>query len=127
VPARVTTPGQAEYGPSRACLVRAGQDWRALWSPVGSGPCAAPRVRVMSRRIWALSLANGRNAGSYWPGEGWREPMYSKKPDRRGFLKNGAALAGLVVGTARPASGQTAVPQAHSKDIKELIAYGERS
>src|SRR5258708_21164002 len=57
--------------------------------------------------------------------------MDSKKPNRRGFLKGGAAVAGLAAGAARSASGQTPSPEAHSeahsKDIKELIAYGERS
>src|ERR1700694_2858154 len=53
--------------------------------------------------------------------------MDSKQRNRRGFLKHGAALAGLAVGAVRPASGQTPVPEAHPKDIKELIAYGERS
>src|SRR6266545_2023963 len=50
------------------------------------------------------------------------------KRNRRGFLKNSAALAtGLTVGAVRPASGQTPVSEATAKDIKELIAYGERS
>src|SRR3989475_8420148 len=53
--------------------------------------------------------------------------MDPKQPNRRGFLKNGAALAGLAAGGVRPASGQTPVPEAHPKDIKELIAYGDRS
>ncbi len=51
--------------------------------------------------------------------------MDSKKPSRRGFLKGGAAVAGLAVGGMAPASGQTAAPEAHS--LKDLIAYGERS
>ncbi|MCM3881401.1 MAG: sulfite dehydrogenase [Vicinamibacterales bacterium] len=52
----------------------------------------------------------------------------SSKRDRRGFLKNGAALAtGLTVGAVRPASAQTPAASTPSKDIKELIAYGERS
>jgi sulfane dehydrogenase subunit SoxC len=51
-----------------------------------------------------------------------------EKRSRRGFLKNSAALAtGLTVGAVRPADAQTAAPEPHAKDIKELIAYGERS
>ncbi len=51
-----------------------------------------------------------------------------EKRSRRGFLKNGAALAtGLTVGAVRPAEAQTAAAEPHAKDIKELIAYGERS
>ncbi len=58
--------------------------------------------------------------------------MDSKHPNRRGFLKDSAALVGLAVGAVRSASGQTPVseahpPEAHPKNIKELIAYGERS
>jgi len=49
----------------------------------------------------------------------------SKKPGRRGFLKDGAALAGLAVGAARSARGQAPAIAAYSK--KELISYGERS
>jgi sulfane dehydrogenase subunit SoxC len=66
--------------------------------------------------------------------------MSSKHPDRRDFLRRGAALAGgLTLGGAggltlrgtRPASGQTpasepsVAPQDYSSD--ELIAYGQRS
>ena len=55
--------------------------------------------------------------------------MGLKRPDRRGFLKGGAALAGgLTLGAVEPASGQA---PAHDhpmiKGSKELIAYGERS
>src|SRR5579863_6097031 len=55
--------------------------------------------------------------------------MDLKQRNRRGFLRNGAALAGgLVVGAVRSASGQAPVSEAPSKkDIKELIAYGDRS
>src|SRR6266478_9831807 len=54
--------------------------------------------------------------------------MDSKRRNRRAFLKNGAALAtGLTVGAVRPASGQTPVTEAPAKNIKELIAYGDRS
>jgi sulfane dehydrogenase subunit SoxC len=51
--------------------------------------------------------------------------MDSKKTNRRGFLKGGAALAGLAAGGVAPASGQTQGEPA--KKIDELIAYGERS
>ena len=63
--------------------------------------------------------------------------MGAKRPDRRGFLKGGAALAGgLAVGAVEPAlglasaSGQSVEGQSqevpdYSSD--ELIAYGERS
>src|SRR6266581_3791336 len=50
--------------------------------------------------------------------------MDSKKPNRRGFLKGSAALAGLA-GSAKVAKGQTQGMPA--KKIDELIAYGERS
>lgn len=51
--------------------------------------------------------------------------MDSKKSNRRGFLKGGAALAALGGGSARIASPQTqGEPQ---KKIDELIAYGDRS
>ena len=51
--------------------------------------------------------------------------MDAKKPNRRGFLKDSAALAGLAAGGVRLAKGQT--PGTPSKKIDELIAYGERS
>jgi sulfane dehydrogenase subunit SoxC len=51
--------------------------------------------------------------------------MQSKKPNRRGFLRDGATLAGLAAGGARLANGQTQGEPA--KKIEELIAYGERS
>src|ERR1700724_1286520 len=54
--------------------------------------------------------------------------MDSKKPNRRRFLKGGAAVAGLAAGAVQSASGQTPAPEAPAKkDIKELIAYGDRS
>src|SRR2546425_1179137 len=57
--------------------------------------------------------------------------MNSKKPSRRKFLSSGVAVAGLAAGVVESASGQTAAPAPASppakKDIKELIAYGERS
>jgi len=58
--------------------------------------------------------------------------MSSKSRSRRGFLKQGTALAGLALGAAKPLSAQA--PESHGempKDpkelAKELIAYGERS
>ena len=54
--------------------------------------------------------------------------MRSKRPDRREFLKGGAALAGgLTLGAVTPAVGQTPAPGAFIKGSKELIAYGDRS
>ena len=54
--------------------------------------------------------------------------MGSKRPDRRGFLKGGAALAGgLTLGAVEPALGQTPGSGAFIKGSEELIAYGERS
>jgi sulfane dehydrogenase subunit SoxC len=65
-----------------------------------------------------------------------------KKPSRRKFLSGGAAVAGMVAGAVRSASGQTATPgpantpapspaglakAAAEKRLKDLIAYGERS
>ena len=51
--------------------------------------------------------------------------MDSKRTNRRGFLKGGAALAGLAAGRVQPAKGQT--QGTPPKKIDELIAYGERS
>jgi sulfane dehydrogenase subunit SoxC len=54
--------------------------------------------------------------------------MDSKRPDRRGFLKSGAALAGgLTLAAVEPAVGQTPVAGAFIKGSDEMIAYGERS
>jgi sulfane dehydrogenase subunit SoxC len=62
--------------------------------------------------------------------------MGSKRPDRREFLKGGAALAGgLTLGAVTPAIGQTPAAGAGQKPAagamikgtKELIAYGDRS
>ena len=52
--------------------------------------------------------------------------MHSKALGRRGFLKEGAAIAGLTAGAIRSASGQgqTLRPEAQPKDPRE---YGERS
>jgi sulfane dehydrogenase subunit SoxC len=54
--------------------------------------------------------------------------MDSKRRSRRGFLKDGAAVAGLAVGAIGNASAQPAAPDANSEQrLKDLIAYGERS
>ena len=48
---------------------------------------------------------------------------HSQSP-RRQFLASGAALVGYVMGTVRSLRGQTATPEARSKD---LLAYGQPS
>ena len=54
--------------------------------------------------------------------------MGSKRPDRRGFLKGSAALAGgLTLGATAPALGQLPDPQTFIKGTDDLVAYGERS
>jgi sulfane dehydrogenase subunit SoxC len=56
--------------------------------------------------------------------------MQSKRRSRRGFLKQGAALAGVALGRVPPASGQTEASSPSdtpANTLKELIAYGERS
>jgi sulfane dehydrogenase subunit SoxC len=61
--------------------------------------------------------------------------MELKKTSRRKFLASGVAVAGAAAGVARSAGGQTPAAASRSgpaapsakKDIKELIAYGERS
>ena len=63
--------------------------------------------------------------------------MGSKQPDRRAFLKRGAALAGgLSLGAVEPAIGQTPASgqsvegqsqEAQDYSSDELIAYGQRS
>ena len=53
--------------------------------------------------------------------------MSPNRRSRRGFLKQGAALAGLTVTGVRPALGQSSMAEAMSPKNKELIAYGERS
>ena len=50
--------------------------------------------------------------------------MDSKRPNRRGFLKGSAALAGLAAGGSQLAKGQT--QGTTPKKIDELIAYGDR-
>ena len=64
-----------------------------------------------------------RNSGK--PSSSRRDPWDSKKRNRRGFLRDSAALAGLAAGGAKLAKGQT--QGTPSKKIEELIAYGERS
>src|ERR1019366_9401515 len=51
--------------------------------------------------------------------------MDSKRPNRRGFLKGGAAAASLAAAGVPLAEGQTQGTPA--KKLDELIAYGERS
>ena len=46
------------------------------------------------------------------------------KPNRRGFLKGGAAVAGLAAGAVQAAKGDPVLTEYSKKD---LIAYGERS
>jgi sulfane dehydrogenase subunit SoxC len=55
--------------------------------------------------------------------------MNKKQSDRRRFLKEGAALAGVALGATRLASGQTPGSEAGAAEPKEwrLHAYGERS
>jgi len=54
--------------------------------------------------------------------------MASNRRSRRGFLKQGAALAGLTLaGGATPALGQSEMMEGLSERNKQLIAYGERS
>src|SRR4030088_3083689 len=83
----------------------------------------------MSRYKGSNSSAKGRS-------------MDSKKPSRRKFLSEGAAVAGLVAGAVQSASGQAPAPApanssapspdalakaAAEKRLKDQIAYGERS
>src|SRR5438046_4039605 len=63
-----------------------------------------------------------------WQPHAKERPMGSKRLDRRGFLKGGAALTGgLTLGAVAPAIGQTPASGAFIKGSKELIAYGQRS
>src|ERR1019366_5302868 len=50
--------------------------------------------------------------------------MDSKIPNRRRFLKGGAAMAGLAAGAVQSAKGDPVFTEYSKKD---LIAYGERS
>ena len=53
--------------------------------------------------------------------------MDSKRPNRRGFLKSGAGVAGLAAGALQSATGQTPASELDRKATKEMIAYGDRS
>ena len=56
--------------------------------------------------------------------------MAAKRPDRREFLRGGAALAGgLTVGAVKPAMGQAPEPERFIRGDADMnmIAYGERS
>ena len=53
--------------------------------------------------------------------------MNSKRSDRRRFLKDGAALAGLALGAAQSAGGQVLAPQTGETRPEDLHAYGRRS
>ncbi|MCE2541791.1 MAG: molybdopterin-dependent oxidoreductase [Acidobacteria bacterium] len=54
--------------------------------------------------------------------------MGTKRPDRREFLRGGAALAGgLTVGAVKPALGQAPEPERFIRGNADMIAYGERS
>jgi hypothetical protein len=57
--------------------------------------------------------------------------MSATRRGRRGFLKKGAALAGLALGAAKTAHAQTPAADSTPKNpkelAKELVAYGERS
>ncbi|HWY76509.1 MAG TPA: molybdopterin-dependent oxidoreductase, partial [Verrucomicrobiae bacterium] len=53
--------------------------------------------------------------------------MKPKQTDRRGFLKNGAALAGLAVGASAIARPAAAAAEPALEKIDELHLYGERS
>jgi sulfane dehydrogenase subunit SoxC len=54
--------------------------------------------------------------------------MNSKTPDRRGFLKGSAALAGLAVGAIPFANGKTLAAEPPEAGAKEKdLSYGERS
>jgi sulfane dehydrogenase subunit SoxC len=50
-----------------------------------------------------------------------------KQSGRRKFLRDGATLAGLAVGTAGTGSAQALVPETHKFSLDDLHAYGERS
>ena len=55
-------------------------------------------------------------------------PMAAKRPDRREFLRGGAALAGgLTVGAVEPALGQAPEPERYIRGDADMVAYGQRS
>jgi sulfane dehydrogenase subunit SoxC len=53
--------------------------------------------------------------------------MTNKHSDRRRFLKESAALAGLALGATRFAGGETTDAEASQAHLKDLHAYGQRS
>src|SRR5260370_12227667 len=53
--------------------------------------------------------------------------MNPKNSDRRRFLKNGAALAGLAVGASAGGNPLAAEPAPEVEKVDELHHYGERS
>ncbi|MBI2815579.1 MAG: sulfite dehydrogenase [Acidobacteria bacterium] len=53
--------------------------------------------------------------------------MNTNKPDRRRFLKNGVALAGLAVGGMRSGVAQTLGSEAVERHAKVAESYGERT
>jgi hypothetical protein len=54
--------------------------------------------------------------------------MNPKQSSRRKFIKSGAALAGLAAGALQPTSAQAPACEANpQKELKDLIAYGQRS
>ena len=54
--------------------------------------------------------------------------MGSKRPDRRAFLRGGAAVAGgMTIGAAVPALGQLPSPERFIRGTDDLVAYGTRS
>ena len=53
--------------------------------------------------------------------------MKPKDSGRRRFLKNSAALAGLAVGMAKTAKGDTPVPEDAPAPSPDLHKYGQRS
>ena len=54
--------------------------------------------------------------------------MAAKRTDRRGFLKESAALAGgMTLGAAVPALGQLPSPERFVRGTDDRVAYGQRS
>jgi sulfane dehydrogenase subunit SoxC len=88
-------------------------------------PCSGPPGFIVGFK-WVYTLNHRKSKRLFREPFIFKErPMDSKKPNRRGFLKDSAALAGLATGGVRLAKGQT--QGTPSKKIDELIAYGERS